>query len=96
MISKTIAKLALVSAVLIAPLAQAHAYSIHYQNGRYTVTCDNGDRWTVGDGSQQISHETAARICAKRGSSIMTNDGGNPVSGSGARTLQDRNSSSGR
>lgn len=78
MITRTAAKLAIVSAVLIAPIAQAHAYSIHYKNGRYSVTCENGDRWTVGDGSQQISHETAARICAKRGSSIIANPGGDP------------------
>ena len=72
------AKIAIASAILLAPITSAHAYSIHYKNGRYSVTCDNGDRWTRGDGTQQITHADAANICAKRGSSIATPQGDTP------------------
>lgn len=58
------------AAAIIAPISQAQAYSIHHNNGTYSVTCENGDRWTIGNGTTQISHEVAARICAKRGSSL--------------------------
>lgn len=78
MIFRNIARLTIASAVLLAPLSSAYAYSIHYKNGRYSVTCDNGDRWTRGDGTQQITHADAANICAKRGSSLIANPGGNP------------------
>lgn len=79
MLIKTAAKLAIAATVLIAPVVSAHAYSIHYKNGRYSVTCDNGDRWTRGNGTQQITHADAANICAKRGSSLIANDGPPPT-----------------
>lgn len=75
MFIKTSARVALAAIVLIGPVASAHAYSIHYKNGKYSVTCDNGDRWWRGDGTQQITHADAANICAKRGSSLITSDG---------------------
>lgn len=73
---KNIVKAAIASAILMAPITSAYAYSIHYKNGKYYVTCDNGDRWTRGNGSQQITHADAANICAKRGSSIIAPDFG--------------------
>jgi hypothetical protein len=71
---KNIVKAAIASAILIAPISSAYAYSIHYKDGKYYVTCDNGDRWTRGNGTQQITHADAANICAKRGSSLIAPD----------------------
>lgn len=75
---KSIIKAAIASAMFLAPISSAYAYSIHYKDGKYSVTCDNGDKWTRGDGSKQITHEDAANICAKRGSSLITPDGAKP------------------
>ncbi|WP_156460170.1 hypothetical protein [Mesorhizobium sp. Root157] len=75
---KNIVKIAIASAVLLAPNSSAYAYSIHYKDGKYSVTCENGDKWTRGDGTQQITHADAANICAKRGSSIIAPDGTKP------------------
>ncbi|MFC5387505.1 hypothetical protein ACFPLB_16215 [Aquamicrobium segne] len=76
---KTLAKLALIAGTLATATTGAFAYSIHYKDGRYSVTCDNGDRWTRGDGTQQITHADAANICAKRGSSIIAPDRNDPT-----------------
>jgi len=75
---KNIVKAAIASAVMLTSLSSAYAYSIHYKDGKYSVTCDNGDKWTRGNGSQQITHADAANICAKRGSSLIAPDGAKP------------------
>lgn len=75
---KSAVKAAIASAVLLAPISSAFAYSIHYKDGKYSVTCENGDKWTRGNGSQQITHADAANICAKRGSSLIAPDGAKP------------------
>lgn len=75
---RSIIKATIASAVLLAPISGAYAYSIHYKDGKYSVTCDNGDRWTRGDGTKQITHEDAANICAKRGSSLIAPDHNKP------------------
>ena len=72
---RTFAKLAIVTGALAASLSSVYAYTIHYKDGRYSVTCENGDRWTRGNGTQQITHADAANICAKRGSSIIDSSG---------------------
>ncbi|MBN7775076.1 hypothetical protein JF546_22055 [Nitratireductor aquimarinus] len=72
---KNIALATIASAVLLAPISSAFAYTIHYKGGKYSVTCDNGDRWTRGDGSQIITHSDAKKVCEARGSSIMAPDG---------------------
>ncbi len=72
---KNIALATIASAVLLAPISSAFAYSISYKNGKYTVTCEDGYSWTYGDGSQEITHRQAKRGCAARGSSIMAPDG---------------------
>lgn len=71
----TLARLAVAAGVLTASVSSAYAYTIHYKDGRYSVTCENGDRWTRGNGTQQISHADAANICAKRGSAIIDSSG---------------------
>ena len=71
---KNIALATITSAVLLAPISSAFAYTIHYKDGKYSVTCDNGDRWTRGDGSQVITHSDAKKVCEARGSSIMAQD----------------------
>lgn len=62
-------------AVSIAPISSAFAYTIHYKDKKYSVTCDNGDRWRRGDGSQIITHDDAKKVCEARGSSIKVPDG---------------------
>ena len=79
MFSKTAAKLAIMSAILVAPIAQAHAYSIHVKAGVYTIQCDNGVT-SVGS-TLQVSHAQAAYFCKVRGSSISSGGGGNPSDG---------------
>jgi hypothetical protein len=74
----SLAKAAITSTMFITSLSSAYAYSIHYKDGKYSVTCDNGDKWTRGNGSQQITHADAANICAKRGSSLIAPDGAKP------------------
>jgi len=74
----SLAKAAIASTMFITSLSSAFAYSIHYKDGKYSVTCDNGDKWTRGNGSQQITHADAANICAKRGSSLIAPDGAKP------------------
>lgn len=76
---KSIAKAAIATAILLAPISSAFAYSIHYKDGKYSVTCENGDKWTRGDGTTQITHADAANICAKRGSSLIAPDRNNPT-----------------
>lgn len=88
MISSTAAKLAIVSAILIAPVAQAHAYSIHVKKGVYTIECDNGVTST--GSTLQISHAQAAYFCKVRGSSLTINDGDNPGGGNKAKAAQSR------
>lgn len=72
---KNIALATIASVVILAPISSAFAYTIHYNDGKYSVTCDNGDRWTRGDGSQVITHSDAKKVCEARGSSIMAPDG---------------------
>lgn len=75
MFTKTAAKIAIVSAILIAPMTQAHAYSIHVKKGVYTIECDNGV--TSQGTTLQVSHAQAAYFCKIRGSSISL-DGTGP------------------
>jgi hypothetical protein len=51
---RTFAKLAIVTGALAASLSSVYAYTIHYKDGRYSVTCENGDRWTRGNGTQYL------------------------------------------
>lgn len=76
MISRTLAKIAVVSAILIAPVVQAHAYSIHVVDGVYTIECANGVTST--GSTLQVSHAQAEHFCKVRGSSITTGDAGAP------------------
>lgn len=76
MTSRIFAKLAIVCAVLIAPVAQAHAYSIHVVDGVYTIECANGV--TSLGSTLQVSHADAAYFCKVRGSSITTGDNPKP------------------
>lgn len=71
----TLSKLAIVAGILAASVSGSYAYTIHYKDGKYSVTCENGYKWTRGNGTQQISHADAANICAKRGSSLIDNSG---------------------
>lgn len=88
MFSRTTAKIALVSAILIAPVAQAHAYSIHVKDGVYTIECDNGV--TSSGSTLQVSHADAAYFCKVRGSSISTTSGDNPPAGNRLKATHDR------
>ena len=72
---KNIALATIASTVLLAPISSAFAYSIEYKNERYTVICEDGYRWTYGDGTQEITHSQARRGCASRGSSIVVPNG---------------------
>ncbi|WP_210336983.1 hypothetical protein [Aquamicrobium zhengzhouense] len=72
---KNIVLVTIASTVLLAPIPTAFAYSIEYKNERYTVICDDGYRWTYGDGTQEITHSQARRGCAERGSSIAVPTG---------------------
>ncbi len=72
---RNIALATIASAVLLAPISSAFAYSIAYKNGKYSLTCEDGYKWTHGDGTQEITHGQARRVCAARGSSIMAPDG---------------------
>ncbi|MGB3541161.1 MAG: hypothetical protein WBA42_23670 [Mesorhizobium sp.] len=74
----SLTKAAIASTMFITSLSSAFAYSIHYKDGKYSVICENGDKWTRGNGSQQITHADAANICAKRGSSLIAPDGAKP------------------
>lgn len=76
MTSRIFAKFAIVGAVLIAPVAQAHAYSIHVVDGVYTIECANGVTST--GSTLQVSHDQAAHFCKVRGSSITTGDNPKP------------------
>jgi hypothetical protein len=87
MFSKSVAKLALVSAIMIVPIAQAHAYSIHVKNGVYTIECDNGVKST--GSTLQVSHAQAAYFCKVRNSSISTPEP-NPSTGGKAAVAQER------
>lgn len=67
---KQLTKLAIASALLIAPLSQALAYSIHVNDGVYVIECKNG---VTSQGSHlQVTHDQAAYFCKVRGSSITT------------------------
>lgn len=70
MTAKFFAKLAIASALLISSVAGASAYTIHSANGKNWVTCEDGTNWSINGGATQISHQHAARFCAKLGSSI--------------------------
>ncbi|MBJ6987031.1 MULTISPECIES: hypothetical protein [unclassified Devosia] len=65
-----IAKIALVSTLLIIPVTAAQAYVIHSVNGKNWVTCDNGQNWSMNGGTTPITHVQAARGCAKFVSTI--------------------------
>lgn len=71
----TLARLAIATGILAASVSGSYAYTIHYKDGKYSVTCENGYKWTRGNGTQQISHADAANICAKRGSAIIDSSG---------------------
>lgn len=67
---KHLTKLAIASAILIAPLSQAFAYSIHVNDGVYVIECKNG---VTSQGTMlQVTHDQAAYFCRVRGSSIST------------------------
>lgn len=77
MLSKNLTKLAIASAILVAPLAQAYAYSIHKKDGEYTIECDNGVRST--GSTLQVTHAEAEHFCKVRGSSISTGNDPKPA-----------------
>ena len=67
---KQLTKLAIASALLITPLSQAFAYSIHVNDGVYVIECKNG---VTSQGTMlQVTHDQAAYFCKVRGSSIAT------------------------
>ncbi|MGU3575669.1 hypothetical protein ACLBWZ_09050 [Brucellaceae bacterium C25G] len=69
---KQLTKLAIASALLIAPLSQAFAYSIHVNDGVYVIECKNGVK---SQGSHlQVTHAEAEHFCKVRGSSIRNKD----------------------
>lgn len=70
---KAIAKAAIASVLLLAPVTGAYAYSIHVLNGVYTIKCENGVTST--GTTLQVSHAQAAYFCKVRGSSMTTNKG---------------------
>ena len=90
---RTLAELAIVTGALAASVSGVHAYTIRNRDGRYSVTCEYGCRWTRGNGTRQITHADAANICARRGNSIIDssgsgNDPGKPLKAvSGLRKL---------
>lgn len=68
---KQLTKLAIASTLLIAPLSQAFAYSIHVNDGVYVIECNDGTR---SQGSHlQVTHAQAEHFCKVRGSSIRSN-----------------------
>lgn len=67
---RTLAKATVVSALLLAPVSGAYAYSIHVLNGVYTIKCENGVTST--GSTLQVSHAEAAYFCRVRGSSMTT------------------------
>lgn len=52
---KSFAKIAIAAGILIAPIAQAHAYTITYnsENGKWRGQCKDGHHWIIGDGLTQ-------------------------------------------
>ena len=78
MTRKIAAKLAIASVVLISSIAGANAYTIHNSNGKNWVTCEDGTNWTFNGGTTQITHQHAARFCAKLGSSLTVQPAGSP------------------
>ncbi|GAA0603381.1 hypothetical protein [Paenochrobactrum glaciei] len=69
---KQLTKLAIASALLIASLPQAFAYSIHVNDGVYVIECKNG---VTSQGSHlQVTHAQAEYFCRVRGSSIKKKD----------------------
>ena len=61
--------------VVVVPITQAIAYSIHKKNGEYKIECDNG---VTSQGSTlQITHAEAEHFCKVRGSSMSANPSAN-------------------
>lgn len=74
---KSLATLAIAAGILIAPIAQAHAYKLTFnsQTGKWSGECVDGHRWIIGDGLTQPTEYQAEVICAKHGGMALADDG---------------------
>lgn len=76
----SVVKFSIAVGMLLAPIAQAHAYKITYdsQTRKWSGVCADGHQWTIGNGSSQPSESQAEKICAKHGGMATGNQDGKP------------------
>lgn len=87
---KSLTKIAIALGILIAPLAQAHAYTITYNSvdGKWRGQCKDGHRWIIGDGLTQPTQYQAGRICAKHGGMVLSDQDGKPAGANNKQALR--------
>ncbi|SFJ66507.1 hypothetical protein [Aerobium aerolatum] len=88
--TKSLAKIAVAAAILIAPIAQAHAYKLTFnsQTGKWSGECVDGHRWIIGNGQTQPTQYQAERICAKHGGMALADEDGKPAGANSKQALK--------
>lgn len=78
MTMKSLAGIAVAAAVLIAPMAQAHAYKLTFdsQTKKWSGVCADGHQWVIGNGASQPTESQAEAICAKHGGLAVADEDG--------------------
>lgn len=87
---KSLAKIAVAAAFLVAPIAQAHAYKLTFnsETGKWSGECKDGHRWIIGDGLTQPTQYQAERICAKHGGMVLSDQDGKPAGANNKQALR--------
>ncbi len=86
---KSFTKIAIAAAILIAPLTQAHAYTLTFnsETGKWGGKCKDGHSWIIGDGLTQPTQSQAERICAKHGGMVLSDQDGKPAGANNKQAL---------